>query len=341
MITIEALYFDGKSSSQTLVTVIFQPTGSVEITGEGVRINCHWSQLTVADRLGNTPRSLYLPDGGKLEISDNDSIDKISAHFATNRRQAWLHKLERHWGLALLSLLITIGFVWGGIEFGVPVVAKWVAKGVPLSVERQIGAQGLETLDQWLFQPSKLDPAVQDHIRSLFKTIIPKARTKYPYRLEFRFAGKMGANALALPGGVVLVTDALAELAENDQQLIAVLAHEIAHVEYQHGLRSLLQNSMTALFMAGLLGDITSITSLSITLPTILVESKYSRAFELEADRYALGLMQSHNIPPQQFGRILELLTKQSNSESEFDYLSSHPALEKRMAEITRLSQQP
>jgi predicted Zn-dependent protease len=341
VIKIEALYFDGKSSSQTAVTVVFQPTGSVEITGEDLRIHCQWSQLTVGDRLGNTPRSLYLPDGGKLETRDNDSLDRICAHFATNRAQAWLHKLERHWGLALIALLITISFIWGSIEFGVPVAAKWTAKGVPVSIEQQIGEQGLETLDQWLFQPSKLDPDQQSHIRSFFQTLITNADHKYTYQLEFRHSQQMGANALALPGGIILITDALPKLAENDQQLIAVLAHEIAHVEYQHGLRSLLQNSMTALFMAGLLGDITSVTSLSVTLPTILVESKYSREFELEADRYALRLMQTNNIPPQQFSRILELLTKQSNSQSEYDYLSSHPALDKRITEITRFSEQP
>ena len=125
----------------------------------------------------------------------------------------------------------------------------------------------------------------------------------------------MGANALALPGGIIILTDELFKLAENDEQVLAILAHEIGHIEYQHGLRSLFQDSLTALFLAGLLGDMSSVTSVSATLPTILVESRYSREFEQEADQYAVHYLNAQNIEIEQFIRILTLLEQPQTSD--------------------------
>jgi len=158
----------------------------------------------------------------------------------------------------------------------------------------------------------------------------------FTYRIILRSSKQMGANALALPGGIIIVTDDLIKLAENDEQIFAVLAHEMGHVEYQHGLRSMLQNSLTALFMAGVLGDISSVTSLAATIPTMLVESRYSREFELEADQYAKHFLQIQNIELDQFIRILSLLEINRNMDDEFDYLSSHPAMDKRVSTLQR-----
>lgn len=158
--------------------------------------------------------------------------------------------------------------------------------------------------------------------------------TQQNYRLDFRSSRKLGANALAFPGGIIVITDDLVHLADDDQQLTAVLAHEIGHVVHQHNLRTVFQNSITALLMITLFGDISSITSLSATLPTILVQSRYSRQFETEADRYALDYLESADIPAEQFALILQRLGEQKGGGSEFDYLSSHPAIDKRIAMI-------
>ena len=55
--------------------------------------------------------------------------------------------------------------------------------------------------------------------------------------LLFRDGGKFGANAFALPSGKIIVTDQLASLL-NDEQIVGVLAHELGHVVYRHGMRA-------------------------------------------------------------------------------------------------------
>lgn len=337
MITINATYYDGRSSAQIPVTVSFTESGRVVIQGETLSLTTTLNQLSISDRLGNTRRSLFLAGGAKLETDDNEAVDKICRRFAKQRWQAAVHQWEQRWLTVCLALIISITIVWAGIEYGVPIAAKWAAKALPHSIEEQLGKQTLTTLDKWIFNASHIDTAQQTQVQLNFQQITPKSGDTYRYRLLLRDSPKMGANAIALPGGIIIATDALLELAENNEQLLAVLAHEMGHIEYQHGIRSLLQDSFTAILMIGLLGDLSSISSLSATLPTMLVESRYSRQFEQEADRYAMERLHEQKIDSTQFIHILTLL-EQQHGETEFDYLSSHPAMSKRIELIKSLS---
>ena len=336
MIKIEGYYYDGCSSIQTPVVIYFYQSGEVLIQADKQEIKTTIDQLTISARLGNTRRNIFLSDGAKLETDDNAAVDQVCAYFEKNIFHTLIHKLETNWLHALVALLVTIAFVWGGIEYGVPVAAKWAAKAVPYRVEQNIGEQGLETLDKWLFSPSAIEKDEQLSLQKRFKRLVSATKGKYRYQLMLRSSKQMGANALALPGGIIIMTDGLFKLAENEEQIISVLTHEIGHVEYQHGLRSVFQDSMTALFMAGLLGDISSVTSLSVAIPTILVESRYSREFEIEADQYAASFIKAQKMEIEDLIRILTLLEQTHNTEVEFDYLSSHPAMSKRIDLIER-----
>ncbi len=331
MIKIEGDYFDGRSSSHISVVMKIDNIGGVVIRGHNLEIKTTVKRLKISARLANTPRSIYLPKGAKLEIPDNKAIDQVCAYFDKNILQTFLYKIEKNGSIVLLSLFISILFIWGGIEYGVPFAAKWAVKAVPYQVEQDLGEQGLQALDKWLFVKSSLKKTDQIQIQQQFKRVVLLAEKPFNYRLELRDSKQMGANALALPGGIIIMTDGLFKLAENNQQIMAVLAHEVGHIEYQHGLRALLQNSITALFMAGILGDITSISSLAVALPTMLVESRYSREFELESDQYAIDFLKDQQIDLKHYAKILRLLEQPGHSTYKFDYLSSHPAMDKRI----------
>jgi len=129
------------------------------------------------------------------------------------------------------------------------------------------------------------------------------------------------------------MTDELVQLAQNDDEVLAVLAHEIGHIRHRHSLRGVLQSSTVALTVASLTGDLTSLTSLSATLPTLLVELKYSRAFELEADDYAIDMLRDIDIAPETLGDILIRLT--ADMPELPPYFKSHPSSLERAARIT------
>jgi Zn-dependent protease with chaperone function len=128
------------------------------------------------------------------------------------------------------------------------------------------------------------------------------------YRLELRAGQVLGPNALALPAGIIIVTDEFVALAQHDEEIAAVLAHEFAHAQQRHGLRSILQNSAVGVIVASLTGDITSITSLGAALPTALIDARYSREFENAADAAAVAYLQEAHIPVARFADILRRL---------------------------------
>ncbi len=175
-------------------------------------------------------------------------------------------------------------------------------------------------------------------MRALFSKMISGIEGAGGYRLELRSSKRLGANALALPSGEVVVTDQLVELAKNDDEIVAVLAHEIGHLRQRHGLRRLLQDSATVLLVAAVTGDLSSIASLATALPAILLQAKYSRDFEREADDFALDYMKRHDISPEAFGAILLRMERRRGAAADVpDYLSTHPATRER-AERSRIA---
>lgn len=337
MSELKASFYDGKTSEKKEVQIRFAYPGELRISGLETDLTYALSDVRIAPRVANTPRSIYLPDGAKCETLDNDAIDAVLKRHRSGRWQAFLHRLESRLAYVLLALVITVVSVWGLIEYGVPVLAKHVAHSLPTEVDEALGRQGLSALDRALFSPSGLVEQRQRELRALFGRVTRSVGDEHEFRLEFRKSKRIGANALALPSGIVVLTDELVLLAEHENELVAILAHEIGHVVHRHALRRLLQDSATVLIVASITGDVTSITALSATLPTLLIEAKYSRDFEREADQFALAYLRESDIKPKHFADILLRLEKERSGGSEtFDYLSSHPATKERVGAFQR-----
>jgi Zn-dependent protease with chaperone function len=122
-------------------------------------------------------------------------------------------------------------------------------------------------------------------------------------------------------------------LAKDDREILGVLAHEAGHIERRHGLRQLLQNSTVTLFIAWYVGDVSSLVA---TAPTLLLQAKYSRDFEREADAYAAEVMRANGISLAHLADILERLESGRSSGRALkrvttDYLSSHPTTADRL----------
>ncbi len=333
MIRTSAAYYDGRSSTRREVELIFNDQGAVQIRGENLE-RCHdYPELRISSRLGNTPRYVYLPDGARLEVADNDAVDAAVESLGGYEGNRLLHRLESRYTTALAALVICLGVVFAVIEYGIPVLARQVAFALPPGVESTLGREGLETLDRGLFRPTNLDASTRSKLESLFRTISNGDLGGPESRLELRSSPRIGANAFALPSGIVVLTDDLVKLAQEDEELLAVMAHEIGHVQHRHILRQILQNSMTALLVAGLFGDLSSIAGLSATLPTFLVQQKYTREFEREADAHAAETLRSRGISVVHLANILKRLSESHglSDNGVLDYLSSHPATEERI----------
>ena len=104
----------------------------------------------------------------------------------------------------------------------------------------------------------------------------------------------------------------------------------------RHGLRIILQDSLSALFIASLTGDLTNVTALSATVPTALMQAKYSRDFEREADAYAFGFLADHGMDTEVLAKLLQRVERESGAataDSLSQWFSSHPRSEERAPE--------
>ncbi len=342
---LQGYYHPCNQSSRQLAALILDADQFRLLIDEHTLLQGKSSQLQISARLGNIPRRLQLPDGSVFITTDNATLDaylKQVSHPA--QRQQFLHQLESHWRWIGLALILTFSVLGAVIQWGVPWASKSIAYALPLTVNTAIASGTLQTLDELALQPSRLPPsrqqALQEHFASLIQTLKPSG---FQYTLHFRYwPQKNGtndkgiANAFALPSGEIVVTDRLIELIAKPAELNGVLLHEIAHVEYRHGLRQLIQSSSLALIVQFMLGDVSALQSVVLALPTFLLQNHYSRDFEREADTFALQAMHTMGLDTRDFAHILRRLEQDNQDLSVGEYLSDHPATVQRIQQAER-----
>ncbi|MFT6917081.1 MAG: putative metalloprotease [Motiliproteus sp.] len=142
-------------------------------------------------------------------------------------------------------------------------------------------------------------------------------------------------NAFAMADGTVRVHSALLDAMPDDQAL-AVIAHEIGHVKLKHSYRQMRETLLTnALFQGAVAvgGTIGSLTSSQLgSLAHSAVTARFSQADELEADEFAVQLLQRQGKDPQAMKRSIETLRDKYGNGGGF--LSSHPSNDQRIARI-------
>lgn len=158
-------------------------------------------------------------------------------------------------------------------------------------------------------------------------------------------------NALSAPGGFVFVTRGLLEKMPNEDALAAVLAHEIAHVGLQHGLKSIAQDKVRdGLAAAGKLAARLNCNEILAQAADVfgglvedvvknLLEKGYSRDQEYEADSASLVFLNKAGYQATEMLTALSQLnsesnTNESNNKDKSSWLNSHPGAEERKAKI-------
>lgn len=345
-----ALYHDGATSAPRSVSVCIR-NQIVFVEGAGVRRSTPLATVQIDDAWKRKPRIIRFSDGAYCEVADAPALaamlNEQPGAAAAARNTQW-ERVPRALIAALLVMLVAMAALY---HFGVPMVARAVANRIPITATAELSRSVIESLDGSTFKPSTLSPARREELTRLFQQVVARASST-PYTLLFRSSPAIGPNAMALPSGTIVITDELVALAGDDRELIGVLAHEAGHVERRHSVRLLLQNSAVMLFMVWAVGDVSSIMALA---PATLLQAKYSRDFEREADAYAADLLVAQGIKPARLADLLERIdasqrskpsssTPSSSSSSSdapspespqasslLDYASSHPATSERL----------
>ncbi len=340
-IQVSAAYYDGKTAASKPVKLSI--VGD-ELLLHGGAYELRWSlrDTHVSERLGNTPRLITHAEGGHCEVNDQVGLDNLLAR--SEMRKHWLDGMQHSLPWALTALVLIVGIFFGAYRYLLPWGAEVLAMRVPGTVLQKMGNSTLATLDRFALQPSKLDLRRQKELSDAYARLKTPADTQLSYLILFRSSPKLGANAFALPDGNIVMLDGLVDLTKNDNEILAVLAHERGHIERRHAMRMVLESSVAGLALAWYVGDVSSLLA---TAPAIIVQAKYSRDMEREADEYAERTLLANGLAPCLLASILEKLETSHLAKIEadgkqpaadagknniaMDYLSSHPATQERI----------
>lgn len=335
--SVQGIYQEaGRAAAQPAFAVV-NSDGSVTILSlQQETLEAHTADdLDYSAIIPGLPAELIMPDGARF-IPDDVGYRwpglKPEAHIAS-----WL---ETHWIAVFASVVILPLFIWMMVFKVIPAAASISVAFLPDAVAEQSGEQTLAILDRFYMEPSEVSEAQQAQIRQQWHQALDALNIpRENYRLNFR-SWDMGANAMALPNGDVILTDDIVGLmADHPEQLTAVMLHEIGHVEHQHSMKMLAQATATSMLFALMFGDIEGAGEMILGAGTSLMQSAFSRDMEREADAFAYSQLHKLGQSPSDFADAMSSLMHshgRTESDSEDDnalgnYLSSHPAIQERI----------
>ena len=291
-------------------------------------------EIEISDRIGAIPRRLSLPDGSVFVTSDNDGVDRLVGTSMSDASVNWLEKFHPR---MIIIALVAIGLVLATYRYALPVAINVAVAATPNSVIKAISKASLSGLEDRLFKPTKVSKERQEKLSAAFQDLIShtdgRVKSLEPH-LRFH-SSPIGPNALALPDGTIIVTDALLKLID-DEAVIGVLGHELGHVRHQHGLRLIYRSVGFFVMIQLVAGDVGGIFEDALLQGAGILTLSYNRDFERQADDYSVTLMQRAGRDPLAITNFFEKIIEKIESKNSIfpDWLSTHPNSEERVKRL-------
>lgn len=155
---------------------------------------------------------------------------------------------------------------------------------------------------------------------------------------QFHVVNDPTPNAFTIPGGIIYAQTGLLDFVDDDDELAAVLAHEIAHAYERHPTKSLTR-SYGFNYLVGLLfkEEPGKLKKMGLELAAGTVLNAYGRDDEREADRIAFSLLKSSGFRTDGLLRFFKKMQQNNPAEAPIPFLSTHPATSERIAYLEEL----
>ncbi len=342
-----AHYFDGRSARLHPVRLNVE-AGRLLVSAPDFERSYPVGTVSLSEPFAAAPAVLRFADGASVEVAGENRQQLLDA---LGYRKSAVERWQGRWPAALLALVLMIALLALLYFRGLPALAERIAGELPPSVDIRLGRAALASLERHgMLEPSRLSDQRIAEVEALLPGVLP-AHPRVPIRLLVRNSRKLGANAMALPDGTIVVTDWMVRLVQTSnnqldengkQELAAVLAHEAGHIQHRHAARAMTGSSLMAALSAALFGDFSAVAA---GVPAVLTQMQYSRAMELDADDYAVAQLRRQGRSPAAFIDALEALENQAPDESStprwlkttMSYMSTHPDTAERIERLESL----
>ena len=301
-------HYDGKTAVRRDATLT-AGEGGFDVATEGLATERHaWGDLVYRGEKAEGPYYGHISRSG-WQIGLTDPLpDALFARLPRPKRYGGF--IDRV-GLVPASIILVVASA--GLIFGVTKVPEVVAPFVPMSWERNLGDAMIGDMGGRFCETPQSRKAIDVMTARLNSKGDP---------IEINIANINMVNAVALPGGKVIIFRGLLQEAKNADELAGVLGHEIGHVRNRDVMQSLLRQMGLSILLGG------ANTNAAGALNT-LVSSRFSREAEAAADEYSIKLMQKAAISPDATAGFFDRLSgeekKMGKASAALGYLSSHP----------------
>lgn len=282
---------------------------------------------------GVSERRLYFSEGWLVTTTNPHVSDLVDE----GRPERELRKFEQFHPRLLAVVAAAFVGVWLIWKYGLGILVSIAIFMTPDSLRATLDAGTERTIDLTMAEATSLSDEEQQN----WQTVKTKLAASLPENLQtrldlqFRNIPSLGANALALPGGTIILTDDLIKDFGDDQDLIAgIIAHEIGHVAEDHGLRQLYRSLSIYILIALIAGDTGPIIEDLLLEGQLILQLRHSRTHELEADAFATTLSLQSGFDPLGLVRFFEEI---GTDESGNDWLSTHPLSQDRADQIKQI----
>lgn len=280
-------------------------------------------------------KDIYL-DNGFLFALESSLSSKQERFFSSNlsRGIKWLENFSLLKALLLAVALIFFVFL---LRYSLNLAIPFVVNVFPVSWEQEIGENTYNAMSKTVFEKSALSSSKIERLRKK-ATDLAKANGFESPKILFHDSDLIGANALAFPGGPIVVTDDLVLLLQRDELILSVIAHEFAHIRERHSLQQIIEVVGIAVVASVILGSDDTLLEEASVVGISFWANKNSRNFEKQADLLAQQYLQKAGFAKSTFAFAIKKLTEHYCSttavqnvqdcieQTDSGWLSTHPS---------------
>lgn len=322
----------GPGSSRRIDAVLRIAGGDVMLFGpEGERLAVGAAHRR--DRIGAGPSLLDVDGGWRFETDDHAALDALIGPEA----KAGLIAMEQFHPRLFLVVLACFAGVFLLWRYGLGILVAIAIALTPPPFVAAIDRGNLAAIDRLFAEPSQIEKTRRDEVRGIFAKLEQHApEPPYGgYQLHFRDMPRFGANAFALPGGTIVMTDDFIKQFNDDDMIAGVLGHEMAHVTEKHSLQQLYRSLSVYLLITFIAGDVGPVAEDILLEGGALMSLSYSRAHETEADAIGVQTAAAAGFDPSALAYFFGRLDKMGGGSGP-QWYSTHPNSADRQAEIQR-----
>lgn len=324
-----ARYSDGRSAASRPVTAQLEDTGLTILDENGPpRTKWRLEEIRLIEKPGVAAeiRLGRAESHERLTLLDRAALPVLQQHCPKLRRGVY-------GGIGWPRVVFWSGAALAGLAFlflvGIPFLARHSSQWMSPRLEADLGRRVATAVIGLTAQPKDGEarectaPAGWAALGKLAAPLIAQLHLRNAPRL--RVVNSPIINAVALPGGQILLFRGLIDFADSPNEIAGVLAHELGHLALDHPTTVMVERGATAFLIGLVVGDVFGVSAIG-AIGTAALSASYGREAESAADAKAVALMEKAGYDLAPFAAFFTRLeAKQGDGELPIAFLRSHP----------------